>query len=184
MTITDKSIKSLFENIVMDIMEYESTSFRVSCDPNNINQSVELTSSFSSLLGLHDFYLKTYNEEILTLKSDAVDGVFGWLLSSHCRSFEINFSTYGNQQEEHCCDTNNFSGISLCFDSDIDAAAIGSNFKFEPFKDIYKDRGYDVSEVVDLLKVIREVKPYMTEEYFNKRKLLCNIAGNWKPLIK
>src|SRR6056300_1554337 len=113
MTSVDKSIKSVIENIVMDVMEYDGTSLSVYFTPSNIKQSVHLTSSFSSLLGLHDLYLKTYNEEILTLKSNAVDGVFGWLLNSHCRSVEINFSTYGSQQEEHCCDTNNFSGITL-----------------------------------------------------------------------
>ena len=184
MTIADKSIKSVIENIVMDVMEYDGTSLSVYCTPTNIKQSVYLTSSFSSLFGLHDFYLKTYNEEILTLKSDAVDGVFGWLLNSHCRSVEINFSTYGNQQEEHCCDTNNFSGITLCFDGDIDTTTFTNSFKFEPFNETYKNRGYEVTDVVELLKVIHEVKPYMTEDYFNKRKLLCNIAGNWKPLVK
>jgi len=80
-----------------------------------MNHTINLTSSFNSLLGLHDFYLKTYNEEFLTLKSDAVDGVCGWLLNSNCHSVKINFSTYGNQQEEHCCDANNFSDISLSF---------------------------------------------------------------------
>jgi hypothetical protein len=77
MTSVNKSIKSVIENIVMDVMEYDGTSQNVYCTPTNIKQSVYLTSSFSSLIGLHDFYLKTYNEEVLTLKSDAVDGVFG-----------------------------------------------------------------------------------------------------------
>ena len=77
MTSVDKSIKSVIENIVMDVMEYDGTSLSVYCTPSNIKQSVHLTSSFSSLLGLHDLYLKTYNEEILTLKSNAVDGCLG-----------------------------------------------------------------------------------------------------------
>jgi hypothetical protein len=150
----EKSIKRVLETIVMDVMEYDNTSLGVYCTPYKINHAINLTDSFNSLLGLHDFYLKTYNEEILTLKSDAVDGVFGWLLNSHCRSIEINFSTYGNQQEEHCCDTNNFSGITLCFDGDIDTTTFTNSFKFEPFNETYKNRGYEVTDVVELLKVI------------------------------
>ena len=184
MNSVDKSLNSVLEKIIMDIMEYDGTSLSVYCNHDNINKSVALTSSFDTLLGLKDFYLKTYNEEFLTLKSDNVDGVFDWLLDNTCRSFEIHFSTHGSQQEEHCCDTNNLSGISLCFDSDANVAPTVSSFKFEPLKDVYKDRGYETSAVVELLKVLCVVKPYMTEEYFNTRRLLCNIAGNWKPLIK
>ena len=184
MTGENKSIQNLIENIVMDIMEYDGTSLSVYGTPFNIKKSVDLTSSFSSLLGLHHFYLKTYNEEFLTLKCDAVDGVVEWLSNSHCSSVEINFSTYGNEQEEHSCNTNNFSGITLCFDGDIDTTTFTDSFKFEPFHETYKNRGYEVTDIIELLKVIHEAKPYMTEDYFNKRKLLCSIAGSWKPLIK
>ena len=184
MNSVDKSINSVLEKIIMDIMEYDGTSLSVYCNHDNINKSVALTSSFDTLLGLKDFYLKTYNDEFLTLKTENVDGLFNWLLDGTCGSFEIHFSTYKNQQEEHCCDTNNLSGISLCFDSNANVAPTESSYKFEPLKEVYKDRGYEVSAVVELLTVLCAVKPYMTEEYFNKRKLLCNIAGNWKPLIR
>jgi hypothetical protein len=180
----DKSATSILENIVMDVMEHDNTSISVYCNPHQVSHAVNLTEGFSALLGLHNFYLKAYNEDTLTLKSDVIDGLFDWLLDGTCHSIEINFSTYGNQQEEHCCDTNNFNGIVFYFGEEFAAGTFSNSFKFEPFDEVYKNVGYDVAEVIDLLNVMNEAKSYLTRDNFAKRKLLCQIAGNWKPLLK
>ena len=179
-----KPIKRILDNIFCDLLDHYGTSFSVWCNPYQIRNQFGLILPFEDLLGVTDFYLARYNEEYLVLRSDNAEGVINWLFDGHCSSVELAFSTYGNDAEEVFCDTSNFDGVTVLLDDKTNATSYTDSYKFVPFREVYENKAYETAEVVDLLKVFYEARLYLTEAYFNQRKMLCDIAGSWKPLIR